>query len=748
MQLKEDQSAKSQLHQAIDNILLINSALEKYIPVLLHLLSLESTKYPLPAELEGENLRRAVEEALGAIVTLGLEIQPMILLLEGWQWADRASHTTMRSLANLIPNFPILFVLSYRPDVEIQWGNISNHTHMRLKPISLTGTRQIVRSILDANRLPSGFADVVHSRTEGNPLFIEELCRGLLEESSLRVVDGRAILNRPLDKLGLPDTVQTVISARMDRLDWRAREVLRIASVIGLRFSQAVLERIYSSPTDLQALQHELTNLEFIQQVSVFPEVSYRFKHAITQTVAYESLLLYKRKELHEQVAQTTEMLNIDRLAEHFEELAYHYSRSDNIAKAVQYLELAGDKGARFSRIEARKHYSLAVDLLSATATNAEQKRKRIDLATKLASVSFYSPSREIIAVLEQSAKDAQSLGDTHRTAISIFWIGFMQYGLGNHVAALTFLDQCAVTAQTLDDRHLKCQITNYIGRNKFHLADFPGSAEHLHLGIKEFQRLDQPEEAANSIGILSMAHAFQGDFAECFSLLKKISDIAANIDDSSVMALYALFTAHGELVRGNWRKAEAALTGVAQIARKIGNYTLAGLALWAEGYAVSMQGEPKRGIPLMKEGLNLSQSNNGLYLVGACYGRMSEVYADLGDNKQAAFFSRKAIDLGQSGADKLGELNAYRSLSIVEASKNWGKAETLIRKCIDISEARGARPDVALGKFRYAQMLSDRSEPQQARNQLNQATALFRDMEMTWWLEQAEALGKRLEAG
>ena len=366
LQLHEDDSPEQLLDKVVTNILAVDPSLEQFLPHYLHLLSIPSAQFPLPSHLQGEELKRALEEALAATYILYAQHGPMVVIFEDWHWADEASDAALRYLISVAGAYPLLLIVLYRPsEYHANWGTLSNHTAIHLSSLPAAHTESIIKLNWATASLPDGLAALIHAHSGGNPTFIEELCNALLEDGSVQIHDGSAILTRPLESLDLPDSVQAVIRSRLDRLDSDTQEVLRLASVVGREFASKVLASIHTLQEDLAPSLETLKALELIQQTRVVPEVEYMFKHVITQQVTYETLLVQRRKQLHDLVGRAIEMLYASRLEEQYEALAHHFSRSHDVHKAVHYLDLAGDKAERyFSMGEARSHYRAAIDLV------------------------------------------------------------------------------------------------------------------------------------------------------------------------------------------------------------------------------------------------------------------------------------------------------------------------------------------------------------------------------------------------
>ena len=219
------------------------------------------------------------------------------------------------------------------------------------------------------------------SQSAGNPLFIEELTQGLVENGSIVKDDEHYSLSGKPSDIQVPDTIQGIIAARLDRLEENLKRIMQVASVIGREFAFRLLQAITRMQEELKSSLQNLQSLEFIYEKSLFPELEYIFKHALTQEVAYNSLLLKRRKELHGKIGEAIEQIYADRLEEFYEMLAYHYAASDNPEKALYYLKLSGEKAARsYSNWEAIAFYREAIKVLDAQPETEENKREKIEV--------------------------------------------------------------------------------------------------------------------------------------------------------------------------------------------------------------------------------------------------------------------------------------------------------------------------------------------------------------------------------
>ena len=223
-----------------------------------------------------------------------------------------------------------------------------------LGQLSTSTTAELVASILKDGEVGPELRELIFSRAAGNPLFTEELTHSLLENGSIQKKDDRFVLARDGLTVQVPDTIQGIIAARMDRLEDSLKRIMQVAAVIGREFAFRILETIAEMKEDIKSGLINLQGLEFIYEKNLYPELEYIFKHALTQEVAYNSLLLKRRKEIHEQIGKAIENLYPGRLEEFYEMLAYHYSKSGNLAKAYEYLKLSAKKAMTSEKLFGR----------------------------------------------------------------------------------------------------------------------------------------------------------------------------------------------------------------------------------------------------------------------------------------------------------------------------------------------------------------------------------------------------------
>jgi class 3 adenylate cyclase len=348
--------------KVIGKVLELDRSLEDALPYVFALLGIHEGDDPF-AQMDAQIRRRRTQDALKRILLRESLGRPLIVVFEDLHWIDSETQALLNLLADSIANARILLLVNYRPEYHHQWGNKTYYTQLRLDPLGKTGAEEMLEALLvSAPSLPGqpapplpgqgegwgqGIAELkrfILDRTQGNPFFIEEIVQALFEEGAL-VRNGVLKVVRPPSQVHVPATVQSVLASRIDRLPPEEKELLQTLAVIGREFPVGLIRAVARrTEAVFDGMLSHLQGAEFVYEQPAFPDVEYTFKHALTQEVAYNSVLLERRKLLHQRIAEAIESLFAERLEDHVKELALHYSRSGNALKAIEYLRRAGQQ--------------------------------------------------------------------------------------------------------------------------------------------------------------------------------------------------------------------------------------------------------------------------------------------------------------------------------------------------------------------------------------------------------------------
>jgi class 3 adenylate cyclase/tetratricopeptide (TPR) repeat protein len=380
-------------------------------------------------KLEPKQRREKVFEALRDLIVRGSQERPLILAVEDLHWIDRTSEEFLDYLIGWLPNIKVLLILLHRPEYTHRWGSKSYFNRIGLDQLTLKSSAELVRAILEGGETAPELTRLILNRAAGNPLFMEELTHSLLENGSIQKTGNQFTLSQKASDLKVPDTIQGIIAARMDRLEENLKRIMQVASVIGREFAFRILQAISGVREDLKSQLLNLQGLEFIYEKSLFPELEYVFKHALTQEVAYNSLLSNRRKEIHNKIGTAIVELYAGSLEEFCEMLAYHYAKGEEIEKACHYLKLSGQKAVRSHALwEGYGFYKEAIGLFDKLPKTENHKKALIEviflMRTPMALLGYPEGSFDFLRRAEELAQevgDARLVGRVY-SSLAIYY--------------------------------------------------------------------------------------------------------------------------------------------------------------------------------------------------------------------------------------------------------------------------------------------------------------------------------------
>jgi class 3 adenylate cyclase/tetratricopeptide (TPR) repeat protein len=437
-------------------VLALDRALEDTLPYLFALLGASQ----IDSAFDGMDLsvrRRRTLDAIKRLILRESLKQPLVLIFEDLHWIDDESQALLDLLADSIGTARILMMLNYRPEYRHNWSSKTYYAQLRLDPLGNQNADEMLTALLGDQLELRPLKDMIVGRTEGNPFFMEEMVQVMFDEGVL-ARNGSVKLTRPLESVQVPPTVRGILAARIDRLNAPSKELLRTLAVIGKEFPLGLIRRVTGLTDDaLMPLVSVLQLGEFIYEQPAFPETEYTFKHALTQEVSYDSMLIERRRAIHERAAEVLEETHSASLDDHLDQLAYHYSRSNNVAKAVHYLKLAGVQAGRRSAYEdAIRSLGEAIKLLPKLPESRE--RDLLELELRLAHGPLYTVVRGFAAPqLDEHVARMEHLCASVGESPAIFGVLFAMWSLnltrGQLHEALTRAERMVSLATPLDQR-------------------------------------------------------------------------------------------------------------------------------------------------------------------------------------------------------------------------------------------------------------------------------------------------------
>ena len=323
--------------------------------------------------IEGEALQKLILLNLRKLIEKAATRRPLVFILEDLHWADLSSLDLLKLLFRLVETSPILFINVFRPGYEdttdrlmqtirARYGDF--HSEIYLDSLDENETELIIRNLLKISGFPARIKETIMQRAGGNPFFIEEVMRSLIDQEMVELVDGQFKISDRIDSFVIPETIQDVIMGRIDKLDEATRSLLKVASVIGRNFFYRILADVVRSIDDIDERLNYLKNVQLILERKRTAELEYLFKHALAQEATYESIPYKKRKEWHLIIADSIQSLFSEKRHEFYGMLAYHYGKAEDLDKAEEYLIKAGEEALKSSASsEALKHYQEALNI-------------------------------------------------------------------------------------------------------------------------------------------------------------------------------------------------------------------------------------------------------------------------------------------------------------------------------------------------------------------------------------------------
>lgn len=739
-QLGEEDSPRILHEKVIEQVLRIDKDLEPHIPILLHILSIPSKQYPLPLDLSGEDLKSNIQEALFAFFSLFSLKMPLVLVLEDLHWVDDASEEFLLMLIEKLYDFPMLVVVNFRPEYEAPWTSAPWVTALKLDSINESKVAAMVQSIYGVSHLPDGMALRIFEHTGGNPLFIEELCDLLLEQKVISIQHSHLNLEQSLKQISFPETVQAVIRAKIDRLSEDAKNVLRLASVIGREFLRKILEYIFSEKEKLPPSLRYLHQVELIRPLEDLAEMAYQFNHSITQEVTYGTLLIKNRALLHRRVAETIEEHYAERLEEQYEVLARHYSETYDWETTLNYLEMAGDKATRdFSLKAGRVHYWKAIEQIDSHPMTVRQKEKRIEISLKWAKIAVYAGLEEFIPLLKTSLDHAQDLNDEPKLAQLHYWLGQKNNLLGHLKQAEEHFVHCVSLAEHFHDPSMLAGAYGGIARLHMFGAEFSQSLSYGKKAVEIYEKLGDLDQLGYASECLAYNHTLTGNFVEAYTQLNRMHQLANQTGNLTREAFSHFYTGAVNTWQGNWENGIVAYRMSIEIAEPLGEVLITSIANNFIGLALCMLKKFEQGLKILDQNIALMETHNLYLLSPLFYGVTAYAQARAGHWETVSLLANRCLEWAPKSM-KGYESFAHFALAL-EAARNTPNsplAEQHLDSGIRLCRERGQWPYVAEGLLLQTKLFRRAGKTLQAKEKRDEACQIFAERGMIWWLEQA----------
>jgi tetratricopeptide (TPR) repeat protein len=671
---------------------------------------------------------------------------------EDLHWIDGETQAVLDSLVESVPAARVLVLVNYRPDYQHGWGRKTYYTQLRLDALAEESAAQLLNALVGEDTSLEPFRQMLIARTGGNPFFLEESVRTLLETNRLVGEPGAYRLGQPVDALQIPASVQAVLAARIDRLPPDDKRLLQAAAVLGQDVPVVLLEAIADLPDDaLRASLVRLRAAEFLRETMLFPGAEYTFTHALTHDVAYSSLLSERRRALHLRILGALEEPSADPATRDVERLARHALGGEAWRKAATYLRQAGRRAASQSAYQAAATwFGEALRSLQQVPESpdvlAEAIDARLDFRIALIPLQRY---QDALTVMREAEALAMRLGDLPRLG----WVladlcARLRNVLGEHRQAVEVGRRALAIATECGNHALDLEATYRTGQAYFALGDYGEAIDLLSRSMSRAGEREQQDPtfrlfASWSHAWLAMALSNLGRFGEGMWHAAEAVRIAEAADHpfTVVEALTALGGV--ALAQGDLDHAIGALERGVALGREWKFQPWATLSRLGYAYALSARLSDARRV--LEE---IARSNTTLSSMGI--GRamqvawLAETYALDGRLDDAAERAQEALSLAQAHEEHGHEAYVHRLLGEISVLRGdlpeALAAENHYRDCLSLATHLDMRPLIAHCHLGLGKLWRRAGRRDQAREYLTTAVTMYRDMNMVSWLEQAEA--------
>jgi class 3 adenylate cyclase/tetratricopeptide (TPR) repeat protein len=749
------------------------------LPLLAALLSLPHPEGSPPLTLSPQKQKQKTQEALVAWMVEETERAAAYCAWEDLHWADPSTLEVLTLFLDQVPTTRMFTVLTFRPDFTPPWRSRAHITQLTLNRLGRPQVEAMVEKVTEGKALPGEVLQQIVTKTDGVPLFVEELTKAVVESGLLREVDGHYELTGLLPPLAIPATLQDSLMARLDRLA-AVREVAQLGATLGREFSYELLQAV--SPVDENTLRQGLRQLvetDLLYQRGLLPQAIYLFKHALIQDVAYQSLLKSKRQQYHQQIAQVLEERFAEVKETQPELLAHHYTEAGLKEQAIPYWQQAGQRAIeRSANVEAISHLTKGLELLQTltdTPERAQQElRLQISLGGPMAAIKGWA-APETGAVYARARELCRQVGETPQIFPALWGLCGFYSVRAEYQTALELAKQLLNLAESVQDSALLLEAHYAVGQALNLMGEFPGAREHLEqvIALYDVQQhrslafvhgtdpgvmarsvaatvlwmLGYPEQALRySRDALTLARELAHPFSLAFALF-------------TAAALYH-YRREGQIVQ---ERAEACVN----LSTEQGFPYFVALGTVMRGAALTAQDQPEAGIEQIRQGLSAQQRGGAAMARPTWLSMLATACGKVGQVEEGLSVLTEALAAADQSSGRAGEAEAYRlkgeltlqqfqvsgsKFQVQESPKSdvrspESEAEEYFQKAIAVARKQQAKSLELRAVMSLAHLWQQQGKQHEARNMLSEICNWFTEGFDTKDLQEAKALLDSLES-
>jgi predicted ATPase/class 3 adenylate cyclase len=758
LRFEREETPEQKLHKLEGLLVQYGLSLAEAIPLFATLLSLPLGTAYVP--LTGSPAQQK-QQTLQALLTILLRIaaqQPVLFIMEDLHWVDPSTLELLSLLVDQGPTARILALFTFRPDFHPPWTGRAHLTQITLHRLTPRQAVELTGRVAHRKALPAEVVEQVVTKTDGVPLFVEELTKTVLDSGLLREGEDRYELRGPLPPLAIPATLHDALTARLDRLA-PVKAVAQLAATLGRTFPYALLHAVASlDEATLQTGLRQLVEAELLYQQGLPPQATYSFKHVLIQEAAYQSLLKSTRQQYHQRIAQVLEAQFLETVAAQPELLAHHYTEAGLYEQALTAWRQAGEHAlGRSAHREAVGAFEQALSTLQHLPAQRATREQAIDL--RLALRSALLPSRDsarILVCLREAEALATALDDPRRLGEVSVFLSVHGWFMGTYDQAIAAGQRALTLAMAGGEGVLQALANQYLGAPYWARGDYRQAIDYYRQAVAFFDGAQRHERfgqallpAVNSRAVLAACHAELGMFAEGHTLGDeglRIAEAAAHPSSIFVASWGSglLALRQGDLPRA-----------LPLLQRAVGICQDADLPLWfpwaasALGAADALSGCVADAVVLLTQAMEPTLAAKTVVFQALCRLALGETHLAASRLEEAHALTEGALALAREHQERGNEAYALRLLGDIAARREppeSASAAAHYQQALALAEALGMRPLQAHCHRGLGTLYATTGQREQSRTELSTAIEMYTSMEMTFWLPQAQAVLAQVE--
>ena len=715
--------------------------------------------------LDPAERRQRTLEAVKRILLRESQVQPLLVVFEDLHWIDSETQAFLDNFIDGLPTASLLLLVNYRPEYQHGWGSKTYYHQFRIDPLPPESAEELLLEALGNDTSLQPLKQRLIDRTEGNPFFLEECVRALVESKFLFGERGGYWLAKTVESAYMPATVQAVLAARVDRLPLETKQLLQSASVIGKDFSFALLQAVVDlSDEELRRELGRLQTAQFLYETSFFPELKYTFKHALTHEVAYQSLLRATRQPCHERIALALEGQFRDIVETQPQLLAHHYAEAGLGARAIPYWQRAGEKAnERAAHAEAISYLNNGLELLKTLPNTAERLQRELSLYAALGrtlkdSKGYGDP--EVERAYTRARELCRRVGEAPQLFSTLLGLSIYFVVRAELQTARELGEQLLDMAQSKHDPVLLVEAHYVLGVTHFWFGEFVPARKHLEQAIAHYDPLQHESHLmlfGQNEGVVCLCRAalnlwYLGYPDQALARVTEALTMARQLSHAASLAYVLYLTAFICHLRRDvqktqhWTEASLALS----IEQGFVFWPPQGMIL--QGWVLTEEGQASEGIARMRQGLVALDAAGTKILRAYSLSLLADAQSQAGHVKEGLVLLDEALavvnETGGRGAEAelhrlKGDLLLPSGVQSLESRVQ--EAEACFQKAIEVARSQSAKSLELRAAMSLSRLWQRQGKRDEARQLLGEIYGWFTEGFDTADLQEAQTLLKEL---